>query len=331
MPKAPRFRQLLDKAETALITSIEIYNKPDFPYREETFAILALNAWELLLKARVLMDNKNNPRSLYVYEKRPIKSGPRSQRKYIKRSRTGNPYSKALTHLLKELESEPATRLPSAARVNLMALTEIRDNAVHFMNASPQLSKQVLEIGTASVKNFLEISRRWFGLDLSAYKLYLMPIGFVEAPGTATAVRASGDEGNLIAYLQTLTGAGDADAAKGFHVALDVNISLKRGGAGPIVGEYRITTDPAAPEVQVKEEDYLAAFPWDYAELTERLQARYVDFKQNARFHQIRKPLLEFSSYVRTRYLNPSNPRGGKKDFYNPNIVGEFDKHYTRR
>lgn len=315
MPRSPRFRQLLDKAETALITAIEIYNKPDFPYREETFAILALNAWEMLLKARVLMDNKNDLRSLYVYEKRRSKSGPWSQRKYIKRGRTGNPYSKALTHLLKELEVDPATRIPSAVRVNLMALSEIRDNAVHFISASPQLSKQVLEIGTASVKNFLELSRRWFGLDLSAYKLYLMPIGFVGAPGTATAVRASADETNLIAYLQALAGDEDADAAKGFHVTLDVNISLKRGGTGPVAGEYRITSDPAAPEVQVTEEDYLAAFPWDYAELTVRLQARYVDFKQNARFHQIRKPLLGFAGYVRTRYLNPNNPRGGEEGF----------------
>lgn len=31
---------------------IEIYNKPDFQYREEAFAALATNAWEPLLKAK---------------------------------------------------------------------------------------------------------------------------------------------------------------------------------------------------------------------------------------------------------------------------------------
>jgi hypothetical protein len=42
-----------------LISAIEIYNKPAFAYREETFAILALNAWEISLKAE-LLNLRNN-------------------------------------------------------------------------------------------------------------------------------------------------------------------------------------------------------------------------------------------------------------------------------
>jgi hypothetical protein len=34
-----------------MIASIELYNKPQFPYREEVFVILLVNAWELLLLA----------------------------------------------------------------------------------------------------------------------------------------------------------------------------------------------------------------------------------------------------------------------------------------
>lgn len=49
------------------MSAIEVYNKPVFLYREETFAILALNAWELLLKAKVLTESHNDPRSLRVY------------------------------------------------------------------------------------------------------------------------------------------------------------------------------------------------------------------------------------------------------------------------
>ena len=47
-------QRFVDKAEAAMTAAIEIYNKPCFPYREEVFSILALNAWELLLKAAVL-------------------------------------------------------------------------------------------------------------------------------------------------------------------------------------------------------------------------------------------------------------------------------------
>ncbi|BAW80716.1 hypothetical protein TAO_1346 [Candidatus Nitrosoglobus terrae] len=35
-----------------MLSAIEIYNKPDFKYREEIFSIIAINAWELLLKAK---------------------------------------------------------------------------------------------------------------------------------------------------------------------------------------------------------------------------------------------------------------------------------------
>jgi|YNPMSStandDraft_1061717.scaffolds.fasta_scaffold97637_2 hypothetical protein len=48
-------KKLLDQAIAAMIAAIEVYNKPDFKYRDESFAILAINAWELLIKARWLM------------------------------------------------------------------------------------------------------------------------------------------------------------------------------------------------------------------------------------------------------------------------------------
>ena len=37
-------RLLLDKSISAIVSAIEIYNKPDFKYREETFSVLCINA-----------------------------------------------------------------------------------------------------------------------------------------------------------------------------------------------------------------------------------------------------------------------------------------------
>ena len=51
-----RHTYLVEKATQAAVSAIEVYNKPGFAYREETFAILMLNAWELLLKARILRE-----------------------------------------------------------------------------------------------------------------------------------------------------------------------------------------------------------------------------------------------------------------------------------
>jgi hypothetical protein len=65
-------------------------------------------------------------------------------------------------------------------------LTEIRDNAVHYVNASPLLAKLVLEIGTACLRNFIELGKLWLDLDLSSYSLYVMPIGFLPAEAATT-------------------------------------------------------------------------------------------------------------------------------------------------
>ena len=56
---------MLEKSVAAMLSAIEIYNKPDFKYREETFSVLCINAWELLLKAKVLNLASNRIASLY--------------------------------------------------------------------------------------------------------------------------------------------------------------------------------------------------------------------------------------------------------------------------
>ena len=40
-------KELLDRSVLAMVAAIEIYNKPGISYRNESFTILAINAWEL--------------------------------------------------------------------------------------------------------------------------------------------------------------------------------------------------------------------------------------------------------------------------------------------
>lgn len=46
-----RSKELLDRAVAATVAAIEIYNKPDFLFREEAFAINGSRATSLLLTA----------------------------------------------------------------------------------------------------------------------------------------------------------------------------------------------------------------------------------------------------------------------------------------
>jgi hypothetical protein len=317
---------LYRKAEAALIASIEVYNKPDIKYREETFSILALNAWELLLKAKVLAE-KNDIRSLFVYETRKTKAGVSSKKQYLKRSRSGNPQTLSLGQAIVALEAFPSAKLATEIKSNLDALMEIRDNAIHFVNASPLLSKQVLEIGTASLKNFVELSKRWFKEDLSGYSLFLMPIGFMTAPAASAVVGLGGEAQALSQYLATLAKQGSG-ADSDYHVALEVNLSFKRTSTQNADLTVAVTKDPTAPKVTLSEEDIRKAYPWDFAELTKRLRSRYLDFKSDGKYHNARKVLEGDPRFARSRYLDPGNTKSPRKND-SPNVVAEFDKQYT--
>jgi hypothetical protein len=331
MSRLNRSARLLRNAEAALISAIEIYNKPAFAYREETFAILAINAWELLLKAKLLNAKNNDPRCLYIYFTKELSPGKQSKKKYVKRNRTGNKMTVAVSECISRLESEKIT-VPDPVKQNLIALTEVRDNAIHFINASPHLSKQVLEIGTACLRNFIELGKQWFKLDLSSYSLYLMPIGFLPS-AEATAISLSPDEQRVVNYLATQMRDTNAGADQDYHVSLDVNISFKR--TSPAAANAVIVTndpnDPNAVRVNISEEDIRKQYPWSYTDLVFRLKNRYIDFKTNDKFHELRRKLATNPQYKKTRYLDPANTSGSRKDFYNPNVVAEFDKAYTRK
>ena len=47
--------KLLDKSKEAFTMAIEIYNKPTIKYRIEGFSFFICNAWELMLKAYILL------------------------------------------------------------------------------------------------------------------------------------------------------------------------------------------------------------------------------------------------------------------------------------
>ena len=52
-------------AREALFAAVEIYNKPRVEFREQTVAFLLVNAWEVLLKARIVQQNGGKIQSIY--------------------------------------------------------------------------------------------------------------------------------------------------------------------------------------------------------------------------------------------------------------------------
>lgn len=320
-----RSKELLDRAVSAMLGAIELYNKPGFPYRMETFSILAINGLELLLKAKWLDENQNKLKSLYVLERRQNKDGKQSKREHIKTTRAGTPFTHAVDWLAKQLHD--LGKLDAAVLKNLQGLIEIRDASIHFYTSSQNFNVRLYEFGAACVKNFVFASREWFNRELSELELNLLPLGFLNLPAQVEGVPFNAEEATLIRFLDGLDKAQTKPDAP-YSVTVNVEIKFTKSKTKDALG-VRITNDPAASAVRLTEEQISEKYPWDYSMLTQKCKERYSDFKIDSRYHKIRKPLRADSRFGTTRYLDPSRKNGTNKAFFNPNILQEFDKCYT--
>jgi hypothetical protein len=323
----PLSKDLAEKSVQAAISAIEVYNKPNFSYREEAFSLLMVNAWELLLKAKWLLDHEENIETLHERENQDGQPVP-------KRNRSGNPITFGLTYLAARLVEDPDSGLEKPCHSNLLALVEIRDNAAHFLNKDLYFGRRILEVGTASLRNYLQLVTEWFQLDLSVYNFFLMPISFYHGFETAaptTLTHYPDQVQRLIHYLDTLEIEHQgADENRRQHVVLHLETRLVRGKDTAAIA-FRWTDDPAAPAITVREEDVLKNYPMTYRDLLDTMRRRYADFVENKDFHRLRRGIEKEAKYAMVRLLNPGNPNTSKQRFYNANILQEFDKHYTRR
>ena len=323
-----RSQELLDRGVAATVAAIEIYNKPDFPYRSESFCILAINGWELLLKAKWLSENENKIRSLYVMENRRKKDGTKSRRKGVKRTRSKVPLTLGLDYLAKKFVERKL--LDPLAHGNMKALLELRDTSVHFYHQSEMtLALTLQKVGAASLQNFVLAVKEWFDRDLSDYGFFLMPLSFVGPPQNLGAIVLNKEEESFLRYLDQMmkrTEKIDSDYA----VAINVEVALSRSNAKDAI-PFRPSQSPNALEHRITEEQKLRQYPWRYERLTDECNKRYSDFKCNKKYHDLRKTLFGNEDYCYIRLAYPDKPDSQQTVYYKSTIVHELDKHYTRR
>ena len=322
-----RSKELLDRAVSATVAAIEIYNKPDFLYRGEAFAVLAINGWELLLKAKWLSDHNNQIRSLYVMEPRKKLDGSKSKNSKIKLTRSGNPFTHSLDFLANKLVESKA--FDNNAWANIQALMEMRDSSIHFYNQSGAFPIRLQEIGAASLRNFVAATKSWFGRDMSEFNFYLMPLSFIALPRHTQAVVLNQEEKRFLAFVESLEPSNDDDSSP-YSVTVSIDIKFTRSKAKDALG-LQVTNNPNAPEVRLTEEQVREKYPWDYDRLTNECRKRYPAFKVIRKYHDLRKKLLKDARFGVIRFLDPNNPKSSTKPFFNPNILSEFDKSYKKK
>lgn len=325
-----RSRLMLEKSIAAMLSAIEIYNKPDFKYREDTFAVLCINAWELLLKAQVLHLSSNKLNAIYKTEYKTLKSGKKSTSSTIKKNRSGNPMSINLFEAYKIITSEFGLKIDKVVYDNLIALTEIRDNSIHFINDDINIAIKIQELGTASLQNYLHLVNEWFGNVLAKYNFYLMPISFFRDFQHAAGIALNTNEKNVLNYIKKSEEKYDEKDLGNYNLTLRIDLKFQKVKSTTGI-PVSITNDPTATLVQLSEEDISDKYPWNYDVLNTRCIKRYSDFKINGKYHEIRKKFESEQKYAYQRLLDPSNPNSSKKIFYNSNILKEFDQHYEKK
>lgn len=135
--------RLVDKGIEAYVLALETINRLSIQYRVETFCYLICNAWELLLKAKILEDT--GKRAAIYYKK---------QRGKPRRSLS-----------LRDCLNRVIPNQNDPMRRNVERIADLRDEAVHLVFS--EVSRDVLSLFQACVLNYHKRLNEWFGLSLS--------------------------------------------------------------------------------------------------------------------------------------------------------------------
>jgi len=309
-----------------MLSAIEIYNKPNFSYREETFAILAVNAWELLLKAHLLKCCSYKMEQLYVMEHVLKKDGTKHPtRKKPKLNRAGNATTIGILEVIKRLDDK-AVKLNPNLKSSIEALIELRDNAIHFHNEK-QISKEIQELGFACIKNYMSIIKLWeVDIDLSIYNFYLMPLAYVDSRIKSESVMTD-EVSKYLSFIKNIVQSSEQNDEE-FTVAISIDINFKKSKSFESIG---MRYDPEGVAITLSEEDIRDNFPLTTKLLTDLAKKRYSDFKQGQDFHKLMREIKKNTKLCHERKLDPLNPKSSKMLYYSTNIWKELDKNFSKK
>lgn len=131
--------RLLEKSKEAFMMAIEIYNKPSIKYRVEGFSFFICNAWELMLKARLV---KTTGSASIYYKDNPNR-----------------------TITLENCIKLIFTNEHSPIHKNLMRIVELRNTSTHFIVEEYEMV--YVPLFQACVLNYTEKMQEFHEVDIT--------------------------------------------------------------------------------------------------------------------------------------------------------------------
>lgn len=157
------YERLLDKAQEAFVLALEIYNRPSIRYRVEGFSFFICNAWELMLKARII--------DVSGIEKIYYKDNP------------------GRTITLERCISLVFTNEKDPLRKNLSDIIHLRNTSTHFI--VEEYEQIYCGLFQSCVNNFDEKMYEYHGRNLSdVVPSHFLTLSMTADPATPDVIRA---------------------------------------------------------------------------------------------------------------------------------------------
>ncbi|MBV6482413.1 MAG: hypothetical protein DIKNOCCD_02156 [bacterium] len=134
--------RLVSKSIEAMILALETVNRLSVHYRIETFCFLVCNAWELLLKAKIIDDSKQID-SIYYKQ---------------------NPNEDKRSFSLRDCLKKVAPNEKDPVRRNIERIADLRDSAVHLLLGD--VPQDVLCLFQSCVLNYQKKLEEWFNRSI---------------------------------------------------------------------------------------------------------------------------------------------------------------------
>lgn len=318
---------LVNNSKYAMISAIEIHNKPLFPYRYEVVTILIINSWELILKAYLL---KNKP-----------------EIKVVREDGTTKPFEECL----ESVKSSIGINF-FASSENIKNIYIYRCSTIHFFQEN--LDVLLYSLSSKSVEFYSDFILEHFGIDLTEENnLILLPIGFKRpiSPLIYLSEKAGSDKPSPIIqdFIKRIITSTNTLIENNINDAILVEYKLS------LINENRISNadikaaitkdsdkatlqianvlpeilnfseDENAKKIKLEEETIFGKIYTDpYDDVTSKCKDLFSDFVMNTKFHDIMRNLKNNPQFHKKRYLDAIKQEGVGKDYYTKAIYDEF-------
>jgi hypothetical protein len=326
---------LVINSKSALISAIEIHNKPIFPYRYEVVCILVINAWELLFKAYLL---KNHP-----------------EIKVMRDDGTTKPFEECLESVRSSI-GKPFF----ATAENVSKIYEYRCNSIHFYQDNIDIL--IFSLTSMSVAFYSDFILSHFGIDLAdETNLNLLPIGFKKpiSPIIFLSNHSASESSSeaVKQFIKSIIISTDLLIENGIEEAILVEYQMslinenriknadlkaaitqdKSQASGtltvttPLPDKLQITEDGTAKKIRIQEESLFGkVYTETYDDVCKTCKEMFSDFLINQKFWNILRDIKNNPNFHRKRVLDISKPDSAGKDYYTKAVYDEMSKHYTK-